>query len=98
MFDYLQEIKREGGWKEFKEKSKDNAEVDLYPQDSGVSGNDFWEREREREWIIPFPIPMKENLPKIRERKRNGRKPFPKFGNGKGMIKDHSQNSGMGRE
>ena len=41
MFNYLQEIKREGGWKKFKGKSKDNTEVDLYPQDSGVSGNDF---------------------------------------------------------
>ena len=54
---------------------------------------------------------LKKPIPKIRERERNEKNPFPKFGNGnqrlsfpripgngKGMKKTHSHNSGTGRE
>ena len=41
---------------------------------------------------------MDNSIPEVREREGNGKKPFPKFGNGKGMRKKHSQNSGMGKE
>ena len=41
----------------------------------------------EREWLL-----------RIREREGNWKNPFPKFGNGKGMEKIHSRNSGTGRE
>jgi len=34
----------------------------------------------------------------IREREGNGKNPFPKFGNGKGMKKIHSRNSGRESE
>jgi len=60
-------------------------------------------REREREWIIPFP--------KFGNGKGMEKNPFPKFGNEKGMKKSipiirewegnekiYSQNSGKGRE
>ena len=39
---------------------------------------------------------MDNSIPKIRE--GNEIDPFPQFGNGKGMKKYHSQNSGTGRE
>ena len=57
---------------------------DLYL--SSIRGERKWHlgvREREQEWIIPFP---------------NGNKTIPKFGNGKGTKKKHSQNTGMGKE
>ena len=38
------------------------------------------------------------SVPKIWEREENEKNPFPQFGNGKGMKKKHSRNSGMGRE
>ena len=41
----------------------------------------------EREWLL-----------RIREREGNWKNPFPKFGNGKGIKKNHSRNSGTGRE
>ena len=45
---------------------------------------------------FPFWFPTLKGS--IREREGNGKNPFPKFGNGKGMKKIHSQNSGTGRE
>ena len=39
---------------------------------------------------------MKKSIPKIREREGNEKNPFPQLGNGKGMKKIHSHNSGMG--
>ena len=39
---------------------------------------------------------LKKLIPEIRERKGNGKNPFPEFGNGKGMKKIHSRNSGKG--
>ena len=54
---------------------------------------------------------MDNSISKGREREENGKKPFPKFGSGKGMKKNipkiqewegnekiYSQNSGRGRE
>ena len=41
---------------------------------------------------------MDNSIPEVQEREGNGKNPFPKFGNEKGMKKKHSQNSGMGRE
>ena len=41
---------------------------------------------------------MDDSIPEVREREGNEKKPFPKFGNGKGMKKIHSPNSGTGRE
>ena len=41
----------------------------------------------EREWLM-----------RVREREGNWKSPFPKFGNGKGIEKAHSRNSGTGRE
>ena len=41
----------------------------------------------EREWLL-----------RVREREGNWKSPFPKFGNGKGIEKAHSRNSGTGRE
>ena len=41
---------------------------------------------------------MKKSIPKIREREGNEKNPFPKFGNGKGMKKIHSRNSGRESE
>ena len=41
---------------------------------------------------------MDNSIPEVREREGNWKNPFPQFGNGKGMKKNHSQNSGMGRE
>ena len=41
---------------------------------------------------------MDNSIPEVREQEGNGKKTFPKFGNGKGMKKKHSQNSGTGRE
>ena len=41
---------------------------------------------------------MDNSIPKVREREGNWKNPFPQFRNGKGMKKNHSQNSGMGRE
>ena len=43
-------------------------------------------REREREWIIPFPKfgkrkGIEKNIPSIREREGNEKNPFPQFGN-----------------
>ena len=38
---------------------------------------------------------MDNSSPEVREREGNGKKPFPKFGNGKGMKKKHSQNLGI---
>ena len=64
----------------------------LYP-DNVNRGEREWHlgvREREREWIIPFP--------KFGNGKGIEKNPFPQFGNGKGMKKKHSQNSGMGKE
>ena len=46
-----------------------------------------WQFRGEREWLL-----------RIREREGNWKKPFPKFGNGKGMEKIHSQSLGTGRE
>ena len=43
-----------------------------------------------REW--------KKSIPEIREREGNEKNPFPKFGNGKGMKKNHSRNSGRESE
>ena len=45
---------------------------------------------------FPFWFPTLKGS--IREREGNGKNPFPKFGNGKGMEKIHSRNSGTGRE
>ena len=45
---------------------------------------------------FPFWFPTLKGS--IREREGNGKNPFPKFGNGKGMKKIHSRNSGTGRE
>ena len=57
-----------------------------------MSGNDIWEfGNRNGNGMDNF-------IPEVREREKNGKNPFPKFGNGKGMKKKHSQNSGMGRE
>ena len=39
---------------------------------------------------------IENSIPKVREREGNEKNPFPKFGNGKGMKKIHSHNSGMG--
>ena len=39
---------------------------------------------------------LKKSIPTIREREGNEKNPFPQFGNGKGMKKIHSHNSGMG--
>ena len=39
---------------------------------------------------------MDNSIPEIREREGNEKKPFPKFGNGKGMKKIQSHISGMG--
>merc|ERR1711978_775543 len=44
---------------------------------------------------FPFRFPTLKGS--IREREGNGKNPFPKFGNGKGMEKIHSRNSGTGR-
>ena len=54
---------------------------------------------------------MVKSIPEVQEWEGNGKKPFPKFGNGKGMKKKHykirewegnkkiySQSSGTGRE
>ena len=41
---------------------------------------------------------LKKPIPEIREREGNGKNPFPKFGNGKGMKKIHSRNSGRESE
>ena len=41
---------------------------------------------------------MDNSIPEVREQEENGKNPFPKFGNEKGMKKRHSQNSGTGRE
>ena len=41
---------------------------------------------------------MDSSIPEIREREGNEKKPFPKFGNGKGMKKIHSRNSGRESE
>ena len=41
---------------------------------------------------------MKKSIPKIREREGNEKNPFPKFGNGKGMKKNHSRKSGRESE
>ena len=41
---------------------------------------------------------MDNSIPEVREREGNGKNPFPKFGNRKGMKKKNSQNSGMGRK
>ena len=41
---------------------------------------------------------MKKSIPKIREREGNEKNPFPKFGNGKGMKKINSRNSGRESE
>ena len=41
---------------------------------------------------------LKKSIPTIREREGNEKNPFPQFGNGKGMKKTHSHNSGTGRE
>ena len=41
---------------------------------------------------FPFWFPTLKGS--IREREGNGKNPFPKFGNGKGMKKIHSRNSG----
>ena len=38
------------------------------------------------------------SIPKVREREGNEKNPFPKFGNGKGMKKIHSRNSGRESE
>ena len=38
------------------------------------------------------------SVPKIWEREGNEKNPFPKFGNGKGMKKIHSRNSGRESE
>ena len=46
----------------------------------------IWEREG-----------RKKSIPEIREREGN-KNPFPKFGKERGMKKNHSQNSGTGRE
>ena len=45
---------------------------------------------------FPFWFPTLKGS--IREREGNGKNPFPKFGNGKGMKKNHSRNSGTGRD
>ena len=39
---------------------------------------------------------LKKSIPIIREQEGNEKNPFLKFGNGKGMKKIHSHNSGMG--
>ena len=39
---------------------------------------------------------MDNSIPEILEWEGNGKNPFPKFGNGKGIKKIHSHNSGMG--
>ena len=36
---------------------------------------------------------MDNSISAVQEQEGNGKKPFPKFGNGKGMKKKHSQNS-----
>ena len=41
---------------------------------------------------------MKKSIPKIGEREGNEKNPFPKFGNGKGIKKIHSRNSGRESE
>ena len=42
----------------------------------------------EREWLLDVrEQEWKKHIPKIREREGNEKKPFPKFGNGKGMKK-----------
>ena len=41
---------------------------------------------------------MDSSNPEVRDQERNGKKPSPKFENGKGIKKKHSQNSGTGRE
>ena len=45
---------------------------------------------------FPFWFPILKGS--IREREGNGKNPFPKFGNGKGIEKIHSRNLGTGRE
>ena len=45
---------------------------------------------------FPFWFPTLKGS--IREWEGNGKNPFPKFGNGKGIKKKHSRNSGTGRE
>ena len=40
---------------------------------------------------------MDNSIPEVREREGNWKDPFPQFGNGKGMKKNHSQNSGIGK-
>ena len=41
---------------------------------------------------------LKKPIPEIREREGNGKNSFPEFGNGKGMKKIHSRNSGRESE
>ena len=41
---------------------------------------------------------LKKPIPEIREREGNRKNPFPEFGNGKGMKKIHSRNSGRESE
>ena len=49
--------------------------------------------------ILPFPFRFPTLKLKLKFGKAKVMKnPFPKFGNGKGMKKIHSQNSGLGRE
>ena len=53
----------------------------------GGEGEPGQQQRGEREWLLG-----------VREREREWIILFPKFGNGKGMEKAHSQNSGTGRE